>query len=391
LAALAVADLRKRYGGHVAVDGVDLDVAEGELFCLLGPSGCGKTTLLRLIGGYAEPDAGTVAVGGEDVTSLPLERRNIGMVFQSYALFPHMTARQNVAFGLAARRVPRAERAQRVERMLDRVGLNPATRGRRPRSLSGGEQQRVAIARALVVEPRLLLLDEPLASLDRRLREAMRRELKALQQRTGVATVMVTHDQEDALFLADRIGVMAGGRLLQVGTPDELYDRPRLPFVARFLGDANILPVTSCGAGWVELAGSLRVPTADLRGREGGGDGGAVLVRPERLLVAASAPPDRAAAAVATVEMVTFLGADRQIELVLPGTNGGGVLRLLARVRPEAVPPVRAGDRLFVGVAPRGAWRLPEADPGEQRHPPPSDTAGVRAVPRAAADANAAA
>ncbi|HRI53779.1 MAG TPA: ABC transporter ATP-binding protein, partial [Pseudomonadota bacterium] len=246
------------------MDGVSLELPAGAFFCLLGPSGCGKTTLLRLLGGYLQPDAGRVFIGDEELTNAPPERRGIGMVFQSYALFPHLSARDNVAFGLQARRVPRAARAQRVEEMLDRVGLSAAERDRRPRELSGGQQQRVALARALVIAPRLLLLDEPFANLDRHLRERLRGELKELQRRTGVTTLLVTHDQDEALSLADQVGLMLNGRLLQVDTPQRLYQYPRTPFAARFVGAANLLQVERCTADALHLSGGLRVARSAL-------------------------------------------------------------------------------------------------------------------------------
>ena len=338
--ALRLSGVRRNFGDTMAVDAVDLSVAQGEVLCLLGPSGCGKTTLLRLIGGYLTPDAGTVAVGGVDVTALPLESRDIGMVFQSFALFPHMSARENVAFGLMARGVARSERERRTEAMLERVGLGLALRNRRPRALSGGEQQRVALARALVIEPKLLLLDEPMASLDRRLRESMRQELKALHGRTHVSTILVTHDQEDALFLADRIAIMASGRLLQVGTPDALYLHPVSAQVARLLGDANILEVEAVAAGRARLAGGLSMPLSGFDAIALGDD---VLIRPEHLVVALgsgtmgrSEPRETARA---TVTSIAYLGADCVAEL---RAGDGTVLR--TRVRADLLRRMRVGD-----------------------------------------------
>jgi ABC-type Fe3+/spermidine/putrescine transport system ATPase subunit len=203
--------VRFAFGPTAVLAGVSLGVAPGGFFSLLGPSGGGKTTLLRLVGGYLTPSAGRIRIHGRDVTGRPPEARNVGMVFQNYALFPHLSARENVAFGLEMHKVPRAARARRAEAMLDRVGLSAAERDRRPSRLSGGQQQRVALARALVIEPALLLLDEPLANLDRQLREQLRGELKELQRRTGVTTVLVTHDRDEALQLADRVGVLAAG------------------------------------------------------------------------------------------------------------------------------------------------------------------------------------
>jgi ABC-type Fe3+/spermidine/putrescine transport system ATPase subunit len=239
--ALAVRGLRKTFGAVVAVDGVSLDAAPGEFLSLLGPSGCGKSTVLRMVAGLVEPDAGQVVLAGEDITRVAVHRRHLGLVFQSYALFPHMTVFDNVAFGLRRRKVAEGELRPRVERMLDLVRLGPLG-ARHPRELSGGQQQRVALARALATEPRVLLLDEPLSNLDALLREEMRVELKRLQERLGTAMIFVTHDQAEAMILSHRVAVMDAGRVVQVGTPEEVYRRPATPFVARFLGRANFLP-----------------------------------------------------------------------------------------------------------------------------------------------------
>jgi len=227
-------------GKVVAVDAVTLDIRAGEFFALLGPSGCGKTTTLRMIAGFEMPDRGRVHVGGEDITDLPVHRRDMGMVFQSYALFPHRTVDENVAFGLRMRALPGPEIARRVQAALAQVALT-GLEDRRPGQLSGGQQQRVALARALVIEPRVLLCDEPLGALDRKLRQQMQFELKELQRRLGVTLVFVTHDQEEALAMSDRIAVMNHGRVEQVGAPTEIYERPRTRFVADFIGEINLL------------------------------------------------------------------------------------------------------------------------------------------------------
>jgi putative spermidine/putrescine transport system ATP-binding protein len=227
-------------GKVVAVDGVTLDIAAGEFFSLLGPSGCGKTTSLRMIAGFEMPDSGRVHVGGQDITDVPVHKRDMGMVFQSYALFPHRTVAQNVAFGLRMRDVPKADIDRRVAAALAQVALT-GMEDRRPSQLSGGQQQRVALARALVIEPRVLLCDEPLGALDRKLRQQMQFELKELQHRLGVTLVFVTHDQEEALAMSDRIAVMSRGRVEQVGSPTEIYERPRTRFVADFIGEINLL------------------------------------------------------------------------------------------------------------------------------------------------------
>jgi putative spermidine/putrescine transport system ATP-binding protein len=227
-------------GRIVAVDGVTLDIAAGEFFSLLGPSGCGKTTSLRMIAGFELPDSGRVHVAGRDITDLPVHKRDMGMVFQSYALFPHRTVAENVAFGLRMRDVAKPEIERRVEAALALVALT-GLEERKPGQLSGGQQQRVALARALVVEPPVLLCDEPLGALDRKLRQQMQFELKELQKRLGVTLVFVTHDQEEALAMSDRIAVMNHGRVEQVGAPTEIYERPRTRFVADFIGEINIV------------------------------------------------------------------------------------------------------------------------------------------------------
>src|SRR5258707_11001532 len=240
-AAIKLQEVTKTFDGKVvAVDQVTLDIAAGEFFSLLGPSGCGKTTSLRMIAGFEMPDMGRVHVGGQDITDVPVHRRDMGMVFQSYALFPHRTVAENVAFGLRMRDVPRPEIAERVAAALAQVALT-GLEERKPGQLSGGQQQRVALARALVIEPRVLLCDEPLGALDRKLRQQMQFELKELQRRLGVTLVFVTHDQEEALAMSDRIPAMNHGRGEQVGAPTEIYERPRTRFVADFIGEINLL------------------------------------------------------------------------------------------------------------------------------------------------------
>ena len=238
MALLEIAGISKYFGRTVAVDDVSLQVERGELFVLLGPSGCGKTTLLRMIAGFETPDGGRIVVDGLDVTELPPYRRPVNMMFQSYALFPHMDIAANVAFGLRQERMERSRRAARVEEMLALVQLSDYAR-RRPHQLSGGQRQRVALARALAKSPKLLLLDEPLAALDRKLREQTRRELIGIQERVGTTFLVVTHDQEEALGMASRIAVMNAGRLAQIGTPGEIYERPNSRFVAGFVGEMN--------------------------------------------------------------------------------------------------------------------------------------------------------
>ncbi|SKA33866.1 putative spermidine/putrescine transport system ATP-binding protein [Enhydrobacter aerosaccus] len=240
-ASIKLESVTKSFDGKVvAVDGVTLEIKAGEFFSLLGPSGCGKTTSLRMIAGFESPDSGRVHVGGQDITDVPVHHRDMGMVFQSYALFPHRTVAENVAFGLRMRGVSRSEIDRRVAAALAQVALT-GFEHRRPAQLSGGQQQRVALARAIVIEPRVLLCDEPLGALDRKLRQQMQFELKELQQRLGVTLVFVTHDQEEALAMSDRIAVMNRGKVEQVGSPTEIYERPRTRFVADFIGEINLL------------------------------------------------------------------------------------------------------------------------------------------------------
>ena len=232
--------IRKRFGSVVAADGIDLEIAEGEFFTMLGPSGSGKTTLLRIIAGFERPDSGGVELAGVDVTREPPYLRNVNTVFQDYALFPHMTVAQNVEYGLRVRRIPRGERRERAERALDMVRLSDLGE-RRPVQLSGGQRQRVALARAIVNEPEVLLLDEPLGALDLKLRQEMQTELKRIQREVGITFIYVTHDQEEALTMSDRLAVMNGGRLEQLGSPVDVYERPATEFVAGFIGVSNLI------------------------------------------------------------------------------------------------------------------------------------------------------
>jgi iron(III) transport system ATP-binding protein len=238
---LAVEQVSKRFGGFVALDGVSLSVGQGELLCLLGPSGCGKTTLLRIIAGLEREDAGRIHAGGRELTGLPPQARDYGILFQSYALFPNLTVAENVAYGLHGHGMGRAHRDARVAEMLELVGLAGSER-KYPGQMSGGQQQRVALARALAPAPSLLLLDEPMSALDARVREHLRMELRQLQRRLNITTVMVTHDQEEAMTMADQVAVMDGGRIVQAGTPGQIYEQPASAFVAGFIGQANWLP-----------------------------------------------------------------------------------------------------------------------------------------------------
>ena len=252
---LVAHSVTKRFGEVTALDDLSLTVHQGEMVSLLGPSGCGKTTLLRVMAGFVDPDQGTITIDGSVMNDVPTEKRNLGMVFQSYSLWPHMTVARNVGFGLECRGAPRQEIGERVEKVLDLVDLGDLV-DRYPRQLSGGQQQRVALARALVYEPAILLLDEPLSALDRKLRERMQRDLRALQQKLSITAVFVTHDQEEALILSDRIAVMSQGAIVQMGRPREVYEHPQSPFVADFVGRTTRFEatVTSCRDHEVEIA-----------------------------------------------------------------------------------------------------------------------------------------
>jgi putative spermidine/putrescine transport system ATP-binding protein len=298
--------LTRRYGSVVALDELDLDIAGGEFLALLGPSGCGKTTALRAIAGFDRPDAGRVLLDGRDITDVPANKRDMGMVFQAYSLFPNLTVTQNVAFGLRVRRRPPAEQTRRAGELLELVGL--ADRGNRyPHQLSGGQQQRVALARALAVSPQVLLLDEPLSALDAQVRVQLREEIRRIQLELGITTVFVTHDQAEALSVADRVGVLRDGRLEQVASPDDLYERPATAFVAEFVGTMNRLPAALSDGG-VQLLGTRRPVSGAVP------PSGAVvaLVRPESLLVAADP------AGTGRIVTRTFSGASTRVLVALP-------------------------------------------------------------------------
>ncbi|MFF4410957.1 ATP-binding cassette domain-containing protein [Streptosporangium sp. NPDC001559] len=294
---LQITDVSRRFGDVTALSGVSLEIRQGEFFALLGPSGCGKTTLLRILAGFETPDAGTVTLDGADLLTQAAHRRPVNLMFQSYALFPHMTVAKNVAYGLERERLPKAEIRERVAEVLEKVGL-AETAGRRPDKLSGGQRQRVALARAIVKRPRLLLLDEPLSALDKKVRAEMQLELKRLQHEVGITFVVVTHDQEEAMSLADRIAVLSAGRVEQVDAPVTLYERPATPFVAGFVGANNLFTGTACAGGLTcEGIGVLAGP-------DGLPEGAAALlaVRPERVRLAELAAPDPGDAVEGVVE-----------------------------------------------------------------------------------------
>jgi len=324
-ASLRLAGIGKRFGETVALKDASLEIAPGEFLTLLGPSGCGKTTMLNLIAGFTPPDSGEIFVDGRPITSMPTWEREIGMVFQNYALFPHMSVARNVAYGLRMRGVPKAEIAERVAAALAMVKLGALTQ-RRPRELSGGQQQRVALARALVIDPKVLLLDEPLSALDRALRAAMQVELRELQQRLGVTALFVTHDQNEALSLSDRIAVMSEGAIRQVGTPHEVYHRPADRFVASFVGDVSVLRGAVVGRAGDRL--TVRLGQRSVTGALGGfpqaapGAQADVFIRPEALRLAV---PGEAAIAQGTVGAQVFQGSHTDVFIETPAAPSGRV------------------------------------------------------------------
>ncbi len=326
MARLELIGLSKNYGNFRAVADVSLDIAEGELVVLLGPSGCGKTTTLRMIAGFIDPSAGTVRLGGRDITRLPPWRRNMGLVFQSYALFPHLSVAENVAFGLEMRKLPKPDCDAKVARALKLVRL-AGLADRLPRELSGGQQQRVALARALVIEPDILLLDEPLSNLDAKLRQEVRVEIRELQRKLGLTTVMVTHDQEEALTMADRLVVMSNGAVQQVGTQRELYERPVNSFVAGFVGRTNFVKGRVEKPGLFLSESGLRIKCASGAPSEGR----MLALRPERLSLAAQSAPGVDNCLAGTVEFVSYLG---------------GILEYYVRLTPQDRLMVQAPNKL---------------------------------------------
>jgi spermidine/putrescine transport system ATP-binding protein len=317
---VALRNVTKRFDDFTAVDDLSLELGQGEFFTLLGPSGCGKTTTLRMIAGFERPTSGEIAIEGEDVAALPAHKRPTNTVFQSYALFPHLSVEKNVAFGLKRKKVGKDEIAERVATELKRVGLAREA-GRRPSQLSGGMQQRVALARALVNLPKVLLLDEPLGALDLKLRKGLQVELKRIQREVGITFVYVTHDQEEALTMSDRIAVMNRGHVEQVSVPEEVYDRPTTTFVAGFIGVSNLMPATIPAPGRVKLDSGpeIEADTGDLRP----GEGCAAVVRPEKLKVSMAGDgaviADHEPRVEGIVESSLYLGTSTQIAVNLGG------------------------------------------------------------------------
>jgi spermidine/putrescine transport system ATP-binding protein len=342
VADIRLTDLTKRFGDVVAVDNLSLEIEHGRFFALLGPSGCGKTTTLRMIGGFEEPTAGRIELDGKDVGSLPPYKRDVNTVFQSYALFPHLTIFENVAFGLRRKKLRGGELQKRVREALELVGLGLLEK-RKPRQLSGGQQQRIALARALVNHPRVLLLDEPLGALDLKLRKEMQLELKRIQHEVGITFVHVTHDQEEAMTMADQIVIMEGGRIEQQGTPDELYENPRTAFVAGFLGVSNLLYGKTVAEDKVRLEDGteVQVPATALRGRSGKVQIG---VRPEKLRLG-DVEANRLSG---TVAESAYIGVSTQYIVETPA---GAVTVYVQNDRPGA-NGVSPGDRLTVSWSP---------------------------------------
>jgi putative spermidine/putrescine transport system ATP-binding protein len=345
-AATPVVSLRgisKAYGDFTAVDNLSLDVERGELLCLLGPSGCGKTTTLRMVAGFVEPTAGSVYISGQDVTALPPYRRDTGMVFQSYALFPHMTIGANIAFGLENIGVPKAERARRVEEMLTLVELTDLTH-RYPRELSGGQQQRVALARALALRPAVLLLDEPFSNLDAQLRVRLREELRLLIDRVDITTLFVTHDQEEALMLSDRIVVINQGKIEQVGTPEDIYERPASRFVAEFIGWCSILEGVVNNGTFVSRGG-LTLPVNAPAGPT------IVVVRPEYIKPAMASSGRKQLNG--RVESSNYYGAMSRLSVAVDGEK----LLMETHFPPGARPAVN--DEIEIEIDPVGIRAIP--------------------------------
>jgi putative spermidine/putrescine transport system ATP-binding protein len=325
MAYLELEKLHKKFGDFTAIQEIDVSIQAGEFLSLLGPSGCGKTTALRIVAGFERPTSGRVVVESKDLTNVPPNRRDMGMVFQAYSLFPNMTAEANVEFGLRVRGESGAERRKRVEELLELVGLTAAAK-RYPHQLSGGMQQRVALARALAIEPRVLLLDEPLSALDAKVRVQLREEIRRLQTQLGITTLYVTHDQEEALSVSDRVAVLSHGQIEQIGAPAEIYNAPGTPFVAEFIGTMNRLEATVADEGQVQVNGTV-LPVADARGLPRG-ERVLVLVRPEILEL--SRADAAASGLVGEVVAHIFLGAitrvkvdagDHELSADLPGSR----------------------------------------------------------------------
>jgi putrescine transport system ATP-binding protein len=356
-------NVSKRFGDAVAVDGLSLDIFEREFFCLLGPSGCGKTTLMRMLAGFEQPSAGSITLAGQDLAGVPPYRRPVNMMFQSYALFPHMSVERNIGFGLRQDGLPKAEIAARVDEMLRLVQLERLAK-RYPSQLSGGQRQRVALARALAKRPKLLLLDEPLAALDKKLREETQFELMDIQHSLGMTFVVVTHDQEEAMTMADRIAVMDQGRIVQVATPGEIYEQPRTRFIAEFVGDVNILEGRVRGQQnglWQIESPSAQAPLSIDDPDEVLNDGQAVAiaVRPEKMTIhRENPPPDATNLLRGDVWDIGYLGDWTVYRIKLPT---GAILRVTRANRSRFVDnPLDWNEQVYVTFAPDAAVILAE-------------------------------
>ncbi|MGQ9349362.1 ABC transporter ATP-binding protein [Mycolicibacterium gilvum] len=351
----------KRFGDYLAVSDADFSIASGEFFSMLGPSGCGKTTTLRMIAGFETPSEGAIRLEGADVSKTPPNKRNVNTVFQHYALFPHMTVWDNVAYGPRSKKLDKGEIRKRVDELLEIVRLSDFAE-RKPAQLSGGQQQRVALARALVNYPSALLLDEPLGALDLKLRHVMQFELKRIQREIGITFIYVTHDQEEALTMSDRIAVMNAGNVEQIGTPTEIYDRPATVFVASFIGQANLWAGRQTGRtnrDFVEidvLGSTLKARPGETTIEPGGH--ATLMVRPERVRVSMDAPTGDVAGVRATVSDLTFQGPVVRLSLAAPDDS-----TVIAHVGPEQdLPLLRPGDEVYVSWAPDASLVLPGAD-----------------------------
>ena len=363
---VALRGLTKRFGEMVAVDNLDLDIPQGGFFALLGPSGCGKTTTLRMIGGFEEPTAGTIELAGKEITQEPPHKRDVNTVFQSYALFPHMTVAENVAFGLERKKVDKAERKTRVAEALELVELSSLA-SRRPTQMSGGQQQRVALARALVNRPRALLLDEPLGALDLRLRKQLQLELSQIQRDVGITFIHVTHDQEEAMTMADTIAVMRDGRIDQLGSATELYDHPRTAFVANFLGNSNLIDadVVSNSGAFAEVdadgGARLRVPSEPVAAA--GSAQIRIGVRPEKMTLA-SANGDSAAtdsnALLGHIVDAAYIGLATQYVV---HTDGGADLQVFVQNSANGTSGLEEGDRVVASWDPEHTFVVEREEP----------------------------
>ncbi|MCS0635817.1 ABC transporter ATP-binding protein [Streptomyces sp. LP05-1] len=381
--AITLVDVVKDYGGArdgAAVRGVNLTIGQGEFFSLLGPSGCGKTTTLRMIAGFEEPTGGQILLHGRDVVGVPPNKRDINLVFQSYALFPHLSVADNVAFGLRRRRVPKDEVHDRVDRMLHTVELADKA-DRRPRQLSGGQQQRVALARALVNRPRALLLDEPLGALDLKLRQSMQLELKRIQREVGITFVYVTHDQAEALTMSDRIAVLNGGLVEQVGSPREVYERPATAFVAGFIGTSNVLSgrLATAGpdTGTLDLGDGQRV-TLPLPDGATAGSPVELTVRPEKITLTATPPTGHASRVRGTVEEVVYLGTSSSYTV---RTAAGAEMTVFQPNDGTATVTPGRGDTVWLSWATAHSYPLAPA-PSAAPLPAPGPDSDAALIPR---------